>query len=46
MANKNFSVTYQTLSPFGPRIGVIKLSDYIINKMLKITDDILSDNKL
>tara|TARA_Y100000593_G_scaffold94511_1_gene193954 strand:+ start:1871 stop:2539 length:669 start_codon:yes stop_codon:yes gene_type:complete len=44
MANKNFSVTYQTLSPFGPRIGVIKLSDYIINKMLKITDDILSDN--
>ena len=35
---------YKILNPFGPKIGIVKLSDVVVNKMITLTDKILSDD--
>ena len=37
------NIEYNILQPFGPAIGLVKLPDNIITKLITITDDILSN---
>jgi len=37
-------IGYEILNVFGPKIGVVKLNDFIINKMIEITDNLLKDD--
>ena len=37
------NIEYNILKPFGPGIGLVKLPDNIITKLITITDDILSN---
>lgn len=41
---ESYSYEYKTLTTFGPKLGVIKLNDFIVDKMITLTDEILSDD--
>ena len=44
---ENQKINLKMLPVFGPKIGMLKLPDYVVESMLKITDNILSDkNKI
>tara|TARA_R110002074_G_scaffold136882_1_gene281732 strand:+ start:300 stop:959 length:660 start_codon:yes stop_codon:yes gene_type:complete len=43
-SNDKFGASYKTLSVFGPKIGLVKLNDFVVGEMLEITDQILANN--
>ena len=43
LVEKKDEAQFHLLAPFGPAIGMIKMPDSFINKLLKVTDDVLSD---
>jgi len=40
---ENFSATFKKINPFGPPIGISKLSDDTVSTFLSLTDEILGD---
>ena len=43
MRNDIPQISYEAISPFGPKFGIIKLNDFFVNKLIELTDDILKD---
>jgi len=44
LKNEEPGAQYKILSPFGPKLGVVQLNDFVINKMIELTDNILEDD--
>lgn len=43
---EEFQASYEAISPFGPKMGIVKPNDVFIDKMIKLTDDVLkNDNR-
>ena len=43
VGNKKDEAQFHLIAPFGPAIGMVKMPDSFVDKLLKVTDDILAD---